>query len=323
MVSEEKVKEVLGHIKQFVLMSVAVFAGVVILSLMGSNAIQLQCSNGILDGNESGVDCGGFCDPCSTCSDGIANQNESGVDCGGPCSSCPTCDDGIQNQGEDGVDCGAPCDPCVYCSDRVRNYGEDGVDCGGPCSPCPIACGTNGDCGGLTIYSKPFCHQGDVARNVTVYVCINPGSIESTCINQTKTVVVDECSSGERCVDGDMYCRELSCSDGIMNQGEDGVDCGGPCNSCPSCSDGVKNQGETGVDCGGPCMGCPECYSDSDCGSESYGPYVCSGKRIMRAYYTHSCVNGVCRHKSDTVLVHTCKENEYCLPGRSTCLERG
>jgi hypothetical protein len=48
-----------------------------------------------------------------------------------------------------------------------------------------------------------------------------------------------------------------SCSDGIQNQGETGIDCGGPCPACPTCNDGIQNQGETGVDCGGPCPACP------------------------------------------------------------------
>ena len=47
-----------------------------------------------------------------------------------------------------------------------------------------------------------------------------------------------------------------TCFDGIQNQGEEGVDCGGPCKPCPSCFDGIQNQGEEGVDCGGPCRPC-------------------------------------------------------------------
>ncbi len=48
-----------------------------------------------------------------------------------------------------------------------------------------------------------------------------------------------------------------TCSDGRMNQGEQGIDCGGPCPGiCVSCGDGIKNQGETAVDCGGPCDPC-------------------------------------------------------------------
>ena len=43
------------------------------------------------------------------------------------------------------------------------------------------------------------------------------------------------------------------CEDDIQNQGETDVDCGGPCEACPTCEDDIQNQGETGVDCGGPC----------------------------------------------------------------------
>ena len=53
-----------------------------------------------------------------------------------------------------------------------------------------------------------------------------------------------------------------TCADGIQNQGETGVDCGGPCPACPTCSDGIQNQGETGIDCGGPCAACPVLCAD-------------------------------------------------------------
>lgn len=104
------------------------------------------CSDGIMNQGETGIDCGGPCQPCPpgpTCSDGIKNQGETGIDCGGPCQPCPpgaTCSDGIQNQGETGIDCGGPCQPCptsATCSDGIQNQGETGIDCGGPCQPCP------------------------------------------------------------------------------------------------------------------------------------------------------------------------------------------
>ena len=48
-----------------------------------------------------------------------------------------------------------------------------------------------------------------------------------------------------------------TCNDGIQNQGETGVDCGGPnCQACevaPTCTDGIQNGNEEGVDCGGSC----------------------------------------------------------------------
>lgn len=55
---------------------------------------------------------------------------------------------------------------------------------------------------------------------------------------------------------------EPTCIDNIQNQGEEGIDCGGPCTPCPttapttSCFDSIKNQGEEGIDCGGPCDPC-------------------------------------------------------------------
>lgn len=46
-----------------------------------------------------------------------------------------------------------------------------------------------------------------------------------------------------------------TCSDGIMNQDETGIDTGGVCTVPPveTCSDGIMNQDETGVDTGGIC----------------------------------------------------------------------
>lgn len=85
--------------------------------------------------------------PTPTCNDGIQNGQETGVDCGGPdcqpCEVAPTCNDGIQNGQETGVDCGGPdCQPCEVaptCNDGIQNGQETGVDCGGPdCQPCEV-----------------------------------------------------------------------------------------------------------------------------------------------------------------------------------------
>ncbi len=60
-----------------------------------------------------------------------------------------------------------------------------------------------------------------------------------------------------------------TCSDGIQNQDETDVDCGGVCDACvipATCSDGIQNGDETDVDCGGStCSSCsaPEtCFDD-------------------------------------------------------------
>lgn len=57
---------------------------------------------------------------------------------------------------------------------------------------------------------------------------------------------------------------EDTCYDGEINNGEEGLDCGGPCVPCDTtngtCFDGILNQGEEDVDCGGPCN---DCITDS------------------------------------------------------------
>ncbi|GAA4271212.1 hypothetical protein GCM10022258_05050 [Aquimarina gracilis] len=61
--------------------------------------------------NDLGITTG----PTPSCNDGIQNGDETGIDCGGSCQPCqttPTCNDGIQNGNETGIDCGGSCAPC-------------------------------------------------------------------------------------------------------------------------------------------------------------------------------------------------------------------
>ena len=58
-----------------------------------------------------------------------------------------------------------------------------------------------------------------------------------------------------------LSCTKETCDDGIENQDETDIDCGGECAPCPTCTDGIKNQNETEIDCGGICGGV--CYPDN------------------------------------------------------------
>jgi hypothetical protein len=46
------------------------------------------CVDGIQNGNETGIDCGGDCRPCS-CYNGLKDGDEECIDCGGDCFPCP------------------------------------------------------------------------------------------------------------------------------------------------------------------------------------------------------------------------------------------
>ena len=57
---------------------------------------------------------------------------------------------------------------------------------------------------------------------------------------------------GDNCVECD------HCTNGLWDpfRGETWVDCGGECPVCPQCANGIKDGDETGIDCGGACGGC-------------------------------------------------------------------
>jgi hypothetical protein len=102
-----------------------------------------SCTDGVKNGSETGVDCGGTCPACApTCTDGVKNGSETGVDCGGTCPACaPTCTDGVKNGTETGVDCGGTCPACApTCTDGIKNGMETGIDCGGTCPACSSSC---------------------------------------------------------------------------------------------------------------------------------------------------------------------------------------
>ena len=74
-----------------------------------------------------------------------------------------------------------------------------------------------------------------------------------------------------------LYCGDLICNnDGSENCSSCSSDCGA-CPTTLTCSDGVQNQGETGVDCGGPCSACSS-GGGSNGGGGSSGGASCTPK---------------------------------------------
>ena len=78
----------------------------------GTDCAAPSCSDALLNGSETDLDCGGDCEPCA---DGAA------------CAEASDCEDSVC---EDGV-CAEP-----RCDDAVWNGTEADVDCGGDCELC-------------------------------------------------------------------------------------------------------------------------------------------------------------------------------------------
>ena len=270
-----------------------------------------QCGDGA--GCESDDDCisgtcawDGAAGTCISCSDGVQNGDETDVDCGG--SSCQRCrsaqPDGTPAQMCAGdSDCvegmcrrggvGGMTRMCMSCFNGVRDYLEGDADCGTGCprlcpnTEPPTSCFTDGDC------VSGYCRQGGRG---------SPGTSDPTgsCVEVDTALCTDgaltaELETGVDC-GGD--CRALGFLCGANEGCMDDNDCaGGVCDdsgtdnnndlgACVSCDDGAQNGDETGVDCGGAeCGSCPDgvgCTGDSDCQSGQCTSGTCT-----------SCDNGL------------------------------
>ncbi len=266
-----------------------------------------DCGNGVLDDFEIEEDCGGFCAPCieaPTCSDGIQNGNETGVDCGGPdcleCSSTSYCN----SQGGDdaydyiaGVEFGSINNPTTA-SGGYTNYTSLNTDLNiNSTTTITLTPGFQGTSyteywrvwidynqdGDFTDANELVYDIGVASENITTGNITVPGSafIGSTRMRVSMKYydVNDDSTLPEPCANfayGEVedYTVTIigtsSCTDGIQNGNETGVDCGGSdCPACPTCTDGMQNGDETGVDCGGSCIPCSTCTDGVQNGNET------------------------------------------------------
>ena len=138
-----------------------------------------------------------------TCTDGVKNGTETDVDCGGTCGPCATgkaC--GLRGDCASGVCSGGVCQ-APTCTDTVKNGTETDIDCGGGnCPTCALgkACAVAGDCasgscsGGVCVVPAPTCT--DTVKNGTETDVDCGGGNCPTCANGQACVVGGDCGSG-------------------------------------------------------------------------------------------------------------------------------
>ena len=220
----------------------------------------LPCNDGVKDGTETDVDCGGSATTCATrCAQG--KKCAAGSDCqSGFCA--------------DGVCCNVACtgSTCQACSAAAKGQGADGL-CGAvflgqdPHGDCPMeaasTCGRSGGCNGSGACSKypsgTVCQGGSCAGAVLTKaetcsggVCTAPSPTTQDCAPFQCTG--GACSNGSCATDADCastaYCKAGTCAP-RMTTGT-GCTAGDQCLS-GFCTDGVCcNVACTGT----PCMAC-------------------------------------------------------------------
>lgn len=213
------------------------------------------CQDGVRNGNETDVDCGGTCRVCAVglaCSmntDCASSMCVAGV-CAVPDSSTGP---GTQDAGSSSPEAA----PAPSCLDGVRNGFETDVDCGGV--DCPN-CGPGRSC--------------QVPADCVTSVCF-PSHVCGTA----------ECTDGmQNGLETDVDCGGSCAPCGVGRACLVGLDCTSSvcvAQTClpPTCSDAVKNGTESDVDCGGACPACPAgraCLVDADCVQNQCTANVCA-----------------------------------------------
>ena len=295
------------------------------------------CNDGIKNGSETDVDCGGNCAKCSsgkgcaiggdctdlvctgavcqaaTCSDNIKNAGETDVDCGG--GVCPHC--GINKSCNNPSDCAAGVcitNLCVApsCTDGVKNGGETDVDCGGPCA--------------TKCMSSQMCNGG---LDCVTGVCMGGSCAQPTCTDNLKNGTETDVDCGGAtcgaCGDGKKCGKAADCTSSVCSS-----------NVCVAggCTDGVKNGTETDIDCGGTgCSKCAtgkKCIGASDCVSLSCSAGVCEAATcsdtILNQTETDVDCGGTCTGcatgkkcvKGSDCLSLVCGSNGTCSPASCT-----
>jgi len=223
----------------------------------------------------------------ATCSDGIENGDETGLDCGGSCSSC---DENSSCTGD--IDCSSSlfCRPAdlvctiATCSDGIQNEvngsEETDIDCGGDsCPPCGTindnttnssSCSEDSDCqSGHCIFGTcdvpNSCSNGFLSGLETDVDC--GGSCPQRCLVGKSCDSAFDCDSGLRCIND--ICKECASND--VNC--DGIPDGGGNGDADSDGDGIPDADEIrlGLDPNDPRDG--EADADGD-GLSNYIEYV-------------------------------------------------
>jgi hypothetical protein len=182
-----------------------------------------------------------------SCTDGVRNGDEGGVDCGGSCEKkCEVgkCGDGKVNApGEvcDGRDFGS----LKGCTDDVFKAAFTGgnLTCTIECKLSTNSCagGVNGTCGNNVINLHEACDppSGIVRSCVDLYAAATGGDVFCASACNLDSSLCEfmgvGCRSDDDCVSGscsDGACIEGSCADQVVNGDESDADCGGSCEKC-------------------------------------------------------------------------------------------
>ncbi len=225
-------------------------------AMMSNTCVDPSCADGVLNGDETDVDCGGTCAPCantddclvaSDCASGFCNANVcspcggdqdcaanefcdpsvNGGTCvddltgGAPCNDAAECGTGFC---VDGFCCDTLCDGlCDACSAALKGSGSDGT-----CEPIASGSDPNDECGSANPSTCGQTGSCDGASACELHPAMTPCAAP-TC-NAGTAAAVDLCDGSGSCVDG----GTASC--GFFSCNVAGTGCNTTCTTDPECA---------------------------------------------------------------------------------------
>ncbi len=196
---------------------------------------------------------------CSYCSNGIQDGDESGIDCGGSGPGCAACEPDLTVQ-----DCGTAvisANNLTISGIQVRNIGNSSS----ASATLGYYLSTN-----RTITTSDFRIGTD---NISA---LSPGAVS----NESFSITLSSLNVPE----GNYYIGMIADYNNLRNESDEfNNSCffSSPLLAIPTCSDGIQNGNETGVDCGGSCTACFADIVMDNCGSISITNTNISGTNII------------------------------------------
>ena len=251
--------------------------------------VPMECMDGMMNGMETGTDCGGpDCGDCpngqgcvdfNDCQSGVCDGTMTCVACDEATNACQAgnyCDSNDECQAQKiQADACAQADVCTNCSidSQCPNNCVEGVCCDGACSAGCQSClaantgGTNGVCSNVSDGTDPLnaCTAMCNAGTETLANCVSGACPTNNCTPYTcgATACNTTCAGDGQCVNTH-FCMGTTCTLKKVN----GQTCNGA-NECQSniCVDGVCCDAA----CAGDCQACDLGGSEGTCTSHAIG----------------------------------------------------
>ncbi len=162
-------------------------------------------------------------------------------------------------------------------------------------------CSANLECGTPGYLEQSFCIGNRVAQNFVSFTCLNPGTKESTCIQNITVNITQVC---------DNTCQNGTCVDIT-------------CTTNADCNDNNSSTEDICVNPGTPQSECIHnplnitCSFDSQCGTDGFiGSVFCSGDSVAQSYANYTCLNPSTTQSSCSLVV-TNRTKQLC---EDTCI---